>query len=86
MRWSVVENTPGYLPDSEPSTFDEYADARQYAIDLVLELKEQGYDLQSVVDAPGIYSAFMLDHGKIHDLGRVIEVAPWIGDEDEHDR
>ena len=68
--WIVTENTPGYLPDSEPAAFDEYVDALRYMHELGDELVESGMKLVSVNDV----SMELTDPEKIHDLGRTIEI------------
>jgi hypothetical protein len=43
-RFTVIENTPGYMPDAdELAEFDEYSDAVAYANELADELEKQGY-------------------------------------------
>ena len=39
----VVENTPGYLPDSDPKKYDTYEAAVAYSDDLAAQLREAGY-------------------------------------------
>lgn len=66
-HWHVIENTPGYLPDSDPATFASLEDAMNYAADLAEELKEDGYQVDDEGD--GNYYA----ERDARDLGRVIE-------------
>jgi hypothetical protein len=68
MKYIVIENTPGYLPDSEPVEFTNKHDAYSYAADLAKELSEMGYN---VVGKNGEYLAQHPD--REYDLGRVIE-------------
>jgi hypothetical protein len=73
--WVVIESTPGYLPESEPAEFDEYADAVAYAHELADELEEQGYQCDRGWASSGNYLAIhCTDPGKIHDLGRTIAI------------
>ena len=66
----VVENTPGYLPDSDPAEFDTYEDATGYVAFLVEELREAGY--VCLPDGAGGYECEFPDAP--YDLGRVIEL------------
>ena len=72
----VVENTPGYLPESEPAEFDEYADAVAYANELADELEEQGYTTdRSWASQDNMYAISATRSDTVApDLGRVIEV------------
>ncbi len=73
--YTVVENTPGYLPESEPADFEEYADAVAYANELADELEEQGYVTdRSWASRDNYYAIQATTSERIHDLGRVIEV------------
>jgi hypothetical protein len=75
-EWAVIENTPGYLPDTEPALFDEYADAVAYANELADELEEQGYETdRSWASRDNSYAISATTEDKMHDLGRWIEVA-----------
>ena len=67
-HYHVIENTPGYLPESEPATFTNKREAGQYAYSLARELREAGYSV-SGNQSDGYY-------GEMHsnDLGRVIEI------------
>jgi hypothetical protein len=71
----VIENTPGYLPDSDdPGRFDTYEEAIAHANDLAAELEANDY----VCDRPAAgeigYVISCTTVHKMHDLGRVIEV------------
>lgn len=73
--FTVIENTPGYLPDSEPDTFDTFDDAKAYADELIESLVDDGFNWDSDLLEPGTYyGAWLSDPSKTHDLGRVIEV------------
>ncbi len=93
MPYVVIENTPGYMPeDDDPAVFDNEADARVYASDLLSRL------LDSLCDGDpdgyeGAYAALVIsgsfqtddavhvtDSRREHDLGRVIEIMPCEGD------
>lgn len=65
-HYHVVENTPGYLPDSEPATFTSRRAAVAYAFELVGQLREDGY---KVTGRDGDYYA----ERDASDLGRAIE-------------
>ena len=39
--YSAGWNVPGFLPDSEPAEFNEFADAKQYIIDEILRFADQ---------------------------------------------
>ncbi len=71
----VIENTPGYMPDTEPAEFDDYADAVAYANELADELEEDGYTTdRSWASRDNGYAINATTDAKIHDLGRTIEV------------
>lgn len=36
MGWTVGVNTPGYLPDAEVASFEDFADAKQHLIDEII--------------------------------------------------
>ena len=65
-HYHVVENTPGYMPDSDPGTFTSRRAAVSYAVSLGRELREQGY---TVTGRDGDYYG----EQSASDLGRVIE-------------
>lgn len=69
-RYTVVENTPGYLPDSEPAVFTTKRAAQQYARDLARELRELGYRVYGNMREG--YYAERPDNE--YDLGRVISI------------
>jgi hypothetical protein len=71
-RYSVVENTPGYMPDSDPATFHTRSEATAYAVSLVNEYRE---DSMSRVTGSAKEGSWQIeDLAAISDLGRVIEV------------
>lgn len=63
--WLVIENTPGYMPDSEPAAFTNRKEAASYAYSLAKDLRDQGY---KVIGSDGFYDATL----HANDLGRVI--------------
>lgn len=71
-HYHVVENTRGYLPESEPISFDTKAAAGSYALSLANELREQGHRVSG--NQRDGYTAE--DPSKMYDLGRVIEILP----------
>ena len=71
-HYHVIENTPGYLPESEPYVCRKAGDARAYLADLAYSLREDGYKRQS-----GSLRAGYLEFAQgSDDLGRVIEMIP----------
>jgi hypothetical protein len=74
--WIVVESTPGYMPESEPAEFLEYADAVAYANELADELEEQGYTTDRGWASSGNYLAIKAERSDTvaPDLGRFIAV------------
>lgn len=74
MRYVVVENTPGFLPDTEPVEFTNKREAGRYALSLARELREQGYTVKGNMHI-GYYAEKDSD-----DLGRVIKILPYYGD------
>lgn len=75
-RFVVVENTPGYLPESEGSDFDELADAERYADELAREIAndyyaETGYVVAVEKDGARLWRVAT---GAPHVLGRVVEI------------
>ena len=72
-HYHVVENTPGYLPESDPYTTTSRRDAERYAAQLAAELREEGYRVRG---ARGDYYA----ERDADDLGRVVEVMPCLDD------
>lgn len=70
VRWVVVENTPGYMPESIPAAFTNRQDADRYAAELARELRDEGYSVSGSARDGG-YSA----ERNADDLGRVIEIS-----------
>jgi hypothetical protein len=75
----VTENTPGYMPEAEPTEWDTFDEGVHYAKQIGNELEEQGYERQgtdqiAASDNNAYYRADYTNPDKIHDLGRVVEV------------
>lgn len=69
-RWTVIESTPGYLPESDPALFTNKRDAERYAAELARELRELGY----AVTGSARFGVYWAEH---EDLPRrMIEVLP----------
>jgi hypothetical protein len=77
-RWTVIENTPGYLPeDDDPPVFDSYAEAVSYLNERVAEYVDDpdGEFTAEPAASSGNYAAAVIhDHSRQHDLGRWIAV------------
>ena len=78
MTWTVVENTPGYLPENdEPGVFEDLEDAKLALREDVQRYVEHGWE---VGDNPGVSwsedgtYAYGVSTTREHDLGRVFEV------------
>lgn len=75
----VIENTPGYMPDSEPYPIGSRRDALRVMVDMVREcrdsMREGGADVGGWLDREN-GCAFLVDEGRPHDLGRYFEVMP----------
>ncbi len=69
-HYHVVENTPGYMPESDPAVFGSKRAAESYAAELARELREDGYHTSGSAQDGQIYAERDAD-----DLGRVIEVS-----------
>ena len=41
--YTVIENTPGYLPESEPVEFETLREAQEYAYEVEAQLVDLGY-------------------------------------------
>ena len=72
--YHVIENTPGYMPESEPAHFNNKRDAQAYMAELARELRADGYHV-SGNQRTGYYA-----ERSRADLGRVI--ALWDCEED----
>lgn len=73
----VVENTPGYMPDSDDQLrTDDWDTAVSHARELAGELEEQGYSCDHTDEdlAVEYYGIYCFKHE--NDLGRVITVTP----------
>ena len=86
MPYVVIENTPGYMPeDDDPAVFETLEDARAYAFELAQGYKDDADSNYRVTDdGAGEYGCdtyWVEDLDRSHDLGRMIEVMPWEGDE-----
>lgn len=83
----VLENTPGYLPDSPPEIFrgrGMKGEARAHARDLAAQLREEeGYVCKGSASVG--YSCKRKGAAAKYDLGRVIEVHEGSGVECEDD-
>jgi hypothetical protein len=73
-HWHVIENTPGYLPDSEPGTYSARVDAVRDATYLARGLREDGYHGRTSFARNG-YGYLERD---TRDLGRVITIEPCV--------
>lgn len=70
-HYHVIENTPGYLPDSDdPGTFSSRRAAGAYATELARELRDTGYHGRTDFARSG-YGHLERD---ARDLGRSIEI------------
>ena len=68
-HYHVIENTPGYLPDSDPYITTRRADAERVASSLARELREDGYKTWGSARSWSIHA-----ERDSSDLGRVIEI------------
>jgi hypothetical protein len=66
-EFCVVENTPGYLPDSDPFECEDLEQAKAVAEGLADELEEDGYDISGNDDGTFYYA-------EREDDDRVIEI------------
>ena len=69
LHYHVIENTPGYMPESDPYIATSLKDAGDYALSLARELREGGY-IVSGTKRTGYYG-----ERDSHDLGRVITIS-----------
>lgn len=65
----VIENTPGYMPESNPEVFTNLRDAHQFAAWLAKELREMGYTVRGSAKSGYYYAELSPDVP-----GRVIEI------------
>jgi hypothetical protein len=50
-RWTAGWNMPGYLPESEPVTFDTWREAHRYVVETVERFWDEDQDSANGVDA-----------------------------------
>jgi predicted ester cyclase len=85
MRYIVIENTPGYLPEDDPFVTDDYSAAVAYMNERAAEYTDNpdgNYRIEVGIASSNNYAAVMVwDDDKTHDLGRYIGVE--INEEDE---
>jgi hypothetical protein len=77
MTYIVIENTPGYMPDSDdPFVTDDYSAAVAYANELADQLEDDGYDCDRSWASSGNYYAIHCTRSDTvaPDLGRTIAV------------
>jgi hypothetical protein len=57
--WIVIENTPGYLPDSaeDPPLFEDYSDAVEFMTERCHELEDEGATIEWGWASSGNYAA-----------------------------
>src|SRR5215831_11246236 len=65
-KYAVVENMPGYLPESDPVYFDNVQDAEDYAREQEAELEEAGLSETYIVDVIELRKG-----GMVQKFGRV---------------
>lgn len=65
----VVDNTPGYLPDSDPADFTNLRDARSFAASIASEYREDGNKVSKFSGSR--WTEYHVEDGS---LGRVISV------------
>lgn len=75
----VIESTPGYLPeDTDPATFDDYAEAVAYLNERAGEYADDpdgNYRVEyGIASGDNLAAVIVWDDSKAHDLGRVIEI------------
>ena len=75
MPYVMTINTPGYLPDNEPQTYDTFSEAMMAAHDEIDSLIDSGLKWDSDYSEPDYFRADFTDPNKTHDLGLVLEVA-----------
>ena len=83
----VIENTPGYLPDNDEPFIGSWDEACEVMDEDISMLIEYGWIVQEnngvgFRSAGGIRRTYLLPpNAGEHELGRVIEVMPYEGDE-----
>ena len=80
--WSVIENSPGCLPESEPSTFDTAEKARDYWCALIRELEEQGWVVTVAAWTENSGHALLRDPESISGRDRIVAAFPFITNEE----
>ena len=71
-RYIMIENMPGYLPESDdPPTFDNYSDAMKALDKYWHELMNDNYDCGTIVN--GQFTYYPEDASE-HNLGRNVEI------------
>ena len=78
LRYTVIENTPGYLPDdTDPATFDDEREALRHMINLMRTYRDEqaefGADITGWLDRDAL-AGYLVDDGRPHDLGRSFEI------------
>jgi len=84
MNYTVIEYTPGYLPeDDDPPVFDQYAQALNYLMEERKRIEDDGWDYgdgdyQALEFSDGMQDGwFSYTNTKLsHDLGRVVVIVP----------
>lgn len=71
-HYHVIENTPGFLPESEPGTYRTRKDAEADALELIRQLRSEGYRVRG--NKRDGYYAYRRDDE--YDLGRSIRIVP----------
>jgi hypothetical protein len=77
--YTVIENTPGYLPeDEDPATFEDYAEAVAYLNERAAEYADDPDGSYRVeygwASSDNLAAVMVWDDSKTHDLGRYIEI------------
>lgn len=73
-KYVVVENTPGYMPDSDPGVFDTIEEAKADAAALAENCDDDYYEGAATIREEADGMLFYVSTDEEHDLGRVIEV------------
>lgn len=70
-QYTVIENTPGYMPDSNDPFVGTLWKARAELKRVCAERKDEGLEVEMHLDY-----AYIKDDNKIHDLGRCVSIEP----------
>lgn len=70
IKYIVIENTPGYMPESAPVSFRSFPLAQEYMNGLIEELIESEYYIVQKLED------YAYLERNANDLGRVIEIIP----------